>query len=137
MREITVRVPRRTRKLAEVTYGEISVPAASRHELNAKLAELYRRGYIGQTYWLLQDKGKLTATVIQLRPFPKPSPLYVKVTGAVVMGIGGLAGLGWMIWEARYVIGMALLIAAGITVATIKVMASSGGGQCTGVHVKH
>lgn len=112
-------------------------PMAEVHMLRADVRNLRERGYVESTYWMAESDGKAVAAVIPLRKLPEPMPLRYRVMAWAAAGLSGLAGLGWLIYESRYVIGIvALAVLLCASFAGVAATLSSRH-ACSGVHIKH
>ncbi len=122
----------------------ISAPAPLVQQLRAQVRELREGGYIGQQYRMYEVvrvvNGKrvvrVEAEVVALRPLPRPVPVKVWATAAGAIALGFAGSVAWMLWEARYIIGGALLAAAGVAVLALVARALAGGHSftCAGLH---
>jgi hypothetical protein len=112
-------------------YGEemISKPRVQIHQLRALVAQMAKSGDIHPRYQIMEYEGWVHAHVLRLRPRPKRWP---RVLLWVVMALAFLAGVGYLTWHSRYVLGMSLGLLAGAWLLLKSLAGHSAG--CTGIH---
>lgn len=107
-------------------------PAVKQQEMRAKLAQMVRRGELKEAFNARIEGGQYVVEYIRLR---EPAPRGLRIGSIVVSILGGLAGLGWLIWESRYVIAAALGVAlAAVCLYVIIMSALHVAGRCPGHH---
>jgi hypothetical protein len=112
--------------------------------LRAQVADHERRGVFAlgsefrETIRMDPATGKREKLyVARVQRLREPMPLKVRLMSWAAMGLGGLAAVGYLLWQSRWVL---LAIALGtLVLAAIAGLAAAtrSSGQCTGVHVKH
>jgi len=120
------------RRRGQEQICEMRGPAVKQQEARARLARMMRRGELAEAFNARIENGQYVVEYIRLRD---PAPRGPRI-GAIVGGVlAGLAGLGWLIWESRYVIAAALGIALGAACLYVIVMSVLHVvGRCPGHH---
>ena len=114
-------------------WSEMRCPAVKQQEARARLAVMQRRGEIRSARaYTDRDTGEYVVEYVRLREPRSKAPLYV---AAVTVPLAAIAGIGIMLWHARYVILQGVL---GVTIAVL-LMAAAGrlAGHrptCVGLH---
>lgn len=95
------------------TPGEIRCSPAKQQQARAQLRVMQKRGEIAYAYGAHIDKatGEYVVSYVRIREPRSRAPLYV---AAVTVPMATVAGIGIMLWHARYVILAAVGIVAGV-----------------------
>jgi hypothetical protein len=99
------------------------------HHLRAKVGEMKQRGEIDPNMIMYRAEGdQFVAYVVRTRP---PAKRMRRVVAWSALALSTLTGVGWLLWESRYVLLCLLVAALGIWWA-----ATRGGhsGLCPGLH---
>lgn len=118
-------------------YAYVRRPMSQVQFVRAEVRSLRERGYIETEYRMAEIDGYAVAQVRPLRRLPRPMKLRYRVMAWAAMAFGSLAGVGYLLWESRWIIaaaaGTLLALAALIALGS----AAAGRGSCSGVHVRH
>lgn len=115
--------------------GELRVPWIHKHRALAELKVMLQRGEIGSAFNARREGSEYVVEYVRIAEPPSRTKWYV---GAPLAALGGMIGVGGMIYHARHVIAGGALILLGIFLAAcaisaiVAVISSIGSGGSSG-----